>query len=67
METDRCSQIIENIKWFLYDDEDIVDFPKNEFDFNHGTTFVTWVGDGHSFIISDGKDEYRIMISKEVK
>jgi len=61
---DRCSQIIENLKFFMYDSEDDL-IVKNEFGFEHDTKFVSWVGDGHSFIITDGKDEYRIQISKE--
>lgn len=62
---DRSSQIIEDLKWFLFQDGTL-DVIKNEFDFENPTKFVSWTGDGRSFIITDGDNEYRIAISKEV-
>jgi len=63
---DDSSAIIENIKWFLYDDTSL-EHIKNEFGFSHETEFVSWVGDGHSFILKEDTGEYRITISKEVE
>lgn len=63
---DNSSQIIEDIKWFMFDDESRE--IKNENGFSHDLKFVSWVGDGQSFIVKglDGK-EYRVRISKEME
>ena len=63
---DNSSQIVEDIKWFMFDDEskDI----KNENGFSHGLQFVTWAGDGQCFIVKDADGtEYRIRVSKEIE
>ena len=38
---------------------------KNAFGFDHGLKFVSWCGDGHSFIVKDNEVEYRLTITKE--
>lgn len=61
---DYSSQIVENIKWFMFGDEskEII----NDDGFSHGLKFLTWVGDGHAFIITDETGaEYRVYVSKE--
>ena len=53
---DYASQIIEDIKWTLFDDRT----------FEQSFKFETWVGDGHSFIIRDDDgQEYRVMVTRE--
>ena len=60
---DNGSQIIEDVKWFLFDDEE--GEVKNDRGFSHGLKFVSWC-DEHSFIISDSDGtEYRIRVEKE--
>ena len=57
------SQIVENMKWFLFDDESKE--IKNEMGFSHGLQFVTWAGNGQSFIVKDtGGIEYRVSVSR---
>lgn len=64
--TDNSSQIIENIKWFMFDDESKE--IKNENGFSHGLQFVKWIGNGQSFIVKDTDGtEYRIRINKEME
>lgn len=61
---DNSSQIVEDVKWFLFDDENKE--IKNENGFSHSLQFETWVGDGHSFIIRDEDgQEYRITVTRE--
>ena len=53
---DYSSQIIEDIKWILFNDR------------NYETSFEfeKWIGDGHSLIIKDSDaQKYRITITKE--
>jgi hypothetical protein len=53
---DNKSQIIEDIKYTLFNDRDFDPF----------LNFVKWTGDGNSFIIEDENNEkYKISISKE--
>ena len=54
---DNTSQIIEDIKWILFNDRE----------FAPSFKFETWVGDGSSFIVKDDYDgqEYRISVTKE--
>lgn len=53
---DNSSQVVEDIKWILFDDRDYDSF----------TQFETWVGDGHSFIIRDEDgQEYRVTVTRE--
>lgn len=60
---DNSSQIVEDIKWFLFDDESKE--IKNEMGFSHGLQFVTWAGDGRSVIVKDAdRIEYRVSVSK---
>ena len=60
---DNSSQIVEDIKWFLFDDESKE--IKNEMGFSHGLQFVTWTGNEHCFIVKDADGiEYRVRISK---
>lgn len=52
----NASQIVEDIKWTLFDDR------------NFETSFVfnTWAGDGNSFIVTDADgQEYRVTVTKE--
>lgn len=61
---DDSSQIVEDIKWFMFDDA--TSEIKNEKGFSHGLQFETWVGDGQSFIVkNDDGIEYRVRVSKE--
>lgn len=54
--SDNTSQIIEDIKWILFDDRSLGEAFK----------FVTWVGNGRSFIVADNDgQEYRITVEKE--
>lgn len=63
---DNSSQIVEDIKWFLFDDESKE--IKNEKGFSHGLKFVSWAGDGQCFIVKDADGaEYRIRVSKEME
>ena len=66
MENSNAGQIIEDIKWFMFDEQETHENIKNEMGFSHGLKFVTWCGDGCSFIVTDGSDEYRIIIRKEI-
>lgn len=53
---DYSSQIIEDIKWTLFDDRE----------FKPSFKFETWIGDGHGFIIKDDDgQEYRVMVTRE--
>lgn len=52
----NCSGIVEDIKKILFDDRD----------YDSLAQFVTWIGDGHSFIIQDEyEQEYRVTVTKE--
>ena len=62
---DNSNQIVEDIKWFMFDNESKE--IKNENGFSHSLQFVTWVGDGQSFIVKDADEtKYRIRVSKEI-
>ena len=62
---DNSSQIVEDIKWFMFNDESKE--IKNENGFSHSLQFVTWVGDGQCFIVKDTDGtKYRIRVSKEI-
>ena len=63
----ELSQIIEDIKWFMFDDQDVNEEIKNEKGFSHGLKFKTWCGDGCSFIVTEGEKEIRIRVSEELK
>lgn len=53
---DNSSQVVEDIKWILFDDRDYDSF----------TQFDAWVGDGHSFIIRDEDGQaYRVTVTRE--
>jgi hypothetical protein len=64
MKCDCSSQIIEDVKWFMFEngEHEVV---ANELGGLHGLKFVSWCGDGHSFIVTDGEEEYRLTITKE--
>ena len=63
---DNSSQIVEDIKWFMFDDESKE--IKNDNGFSHGLQFVAWAGDGQCFIVKDADGtEYRISVSKEME
>ena len=50
------SQIVEDIKWTLFDDRE----------FETSFKFETWVGDGHAFIVkNDDGQEYRVTVTRE--
>lgn len=56
MGKDNSNIIVENIKKILFDDRD----------YDSLAQFVTWIGDGHSFIIQDEyEQEYRVTVTKE--
>ena len=53
---DLSSQIVEDIKWTLFDDRN----------FDTSFKFQTWVGDGCSFVIQDSDgQEYRVTVTRE--
>lgn len=53
---DNTSQVVEDIKWALFNDRNF------ETTFN----FETWAGDGNSFIVKDNDgQEYCITVTKE--
>ena len=53
---DNTSQIVEDIKYVLFDDRN----------FDTLFDFETWVGDGQSFIVKDkDEQEYRITVTRE--
>ena len=53
---DNTNQIVEDIKWTLFDDRNF------ETSFN----FETWAGNWNSFIVKDNDgQEYRITVTKE--
>lgn len=53
---DNCEILIENIKSFMFDNTNIP----------HGLKFITWCGDGKSFMVSDRDgNEYRIEITEK--
>ena len=64
MSRDCSSQIIEDVKWFMFEDGEHNEV-KNEFGFPHGLEFVSWCGDGRSFIVRDNGEDYRLTITKE--
>ena len=65
-QNDCSSQIVEDVKWFMFDEN--IKVISNETGFQHGLKFLTWCGDGESFIVSDSNgDEYRIRVTKEIK
>lgn len=52
---DYNGQIVEDIKWSLFDERD----------FEHGLRFVRWSGDEKSFIVADQNgDEYKVVVTK---
>ena len=55
---DRSEQIVEDIKWAMFDAEE---------NFKHSVKFAYWCGDGHSFVVKDvSGNEYRVCVTKEV-
>lgn len=53
---DNTSQIVEDIKWTLFNDRS----------FETLFSFETWAGDDHSFIVKDNYgQEYRVTVTKE--
>ena len=53
---DNCEILIEGIKSFMFDNTEI----------SYGLKFVSWCGDGISFIVADrDSNEYRIRITEE--
>lgn len=63
---DYSSKIVEDIKWFLFDDE--TKEITNETGFSHELKFMTWCGDGHCFIVKDNAGtEYRVCVTKELE
>ena len=53
---DNISQVVEDIKWTLFDDRN----------FETSFSFETWTGNGNSFIVKDDDgQEYRITVTKE--
>lgn len=54
----NSSQIIEDIKWTLFDDRN----------FDNSFKFEAWTGNSNSFIIKDEDgQEYRVIVEKESK
>lgn len=56
---------IEDIKNQLFDENDQPQMAVNGSEPRF--QFVTWVGDSHSFIITDGTNEYRVTVTKELE
>ena len=53
---DCSSQIVEDIKWILFDDRK----------FDAQFEFQTWVGNGNSFVVQDSEgQQYRITVTRE--
>ena len=53
---DYREQIIEDIKWILFDDRN----------FDQLFRFKTWTGEGNSFIVKDDDgQEYRVTVTRE--
>ena len=53
---DNSSQVVEDIKWVLFDDRN----------FDTSFKFQAWIGNGNSFVIQDSDgQEYRITVKKE--
>lgn len=53
---DNTNQIVEDVKWVLFDDRA----------FETSFKFETWAGDGNSFIVKDDDgQEYRVTVTKE--
>ena len=62
--TDYSYQVIEQIKHGLFD---LNDNPQPAADgTDHGLLFVTFAGDGHSFIVNYDGEEYRVQVTKEI-
>ena len=56
MAEDCTSQIIEDIKYILFDDRN----------FESSFKFITWIGNGNSFVVRDDDDrEYRVVVIRE--
>lgn len=53
---DYSSQIVEDIKWILFDDRE----------FKSSFKFEAWMGDSNSFIVKDDDgQEYRVRVTRE--
>lgn len=53
---DYREQIIEDIKWILFDDRG----------YYESFRFKTWTGEGNSFIVKDDDEqEYRVTVTRE--
>lgn len=53
---DCSSQIVEDVKWVLFDDRE----------FDTSFKFQTWTGNGNSFVVRNGDgQEYRVTVTKE--
>lgn len=62
--SDVSYQVAEEVKHALFD---INNLPQSADDSTeHFLEFVTWAGDGHSFIVNYNGEDYRVMISKEI-
>lgn len=54
--SNNASQVVEDIKYALFDDRD----------FETSLSFETWTGRGNSFIVKDEDgQEYRVTVTKE--
>lgn len=61
---DRSSAVAEGIKHCLFTADGAPQYSANGD--VHGLDFVTWAGDGHSFIVNDDDNEYRVTIQREL-
>lgn len=62
--SDTSYQVAEEVKHALFD---INNLPQSAADnTEHFLEFVTWAGDGRSFIVNYNGEEYRVMVSKEI-
>lgn len=60
---DKSNSIIEDIKHVLFD---VNNNPQQSADgTEHYMKFVTWAGDGHSFIVTQDGKEYRVSVNEE--
>ena len=54
-QTNDVSKVIEDIKYALFDDKE----------YDHGFNFETWTGDGESFVLSNDKKKFRVIVREE--
>ena len=54
---DNSNKIVEEIEWILFENRNALSFLE----------FVTWTGNGNSFVVADDNgEEYKVTVTKEV-